>query len=60
MLAANVSTRIQFQDSILGVPLVEPQDIANDCRDLGRLLKEPQGSAVRVEGLGVVVAMLLV
>ena len=60
MLITNASTRIQIQDSILGVPLVEPQDIANDCRDLERLLKEPQGSAVRVVDVVVGVVMLLV
>ena len=60
MLITNASTRIYIQDSVLGVPLVEPQDIASDCCDLGRFLKEPQGLAVRVEGLVVGVAMSLV
>ena len=58
MFITNASTRIYIQDSILGVPLVEPQDIASDCRDLERLLKEPQGSTVRVEGVVVGVVML--
>ena len=43
MLITNASTRIYIQDSILGVPLVEPQDIADDCRDLERLLRSPKG-----------------
>ena len=43
MFPTNASTRIYIQDSILGVPLVEPQDIAMIVVIWKGFLRSPKG-----------------